>query len=98
MTREEMRSRLIEVIVVAGVSILTSAVTVSWSLSATIEGFRNSLADHSKRIDQNATEIKTIVGTNAEQNTALSVNSTQYTEIQRRLDSIDRKLEEQRRR
>lgn len=98
MTPGELRGRLIEVFMVAAISIVTSAVTVAWSLSATLESFRNKLDVHDKALDQDSRMIQSIVSTNAEQSTAISVSNAQFTEIQRRLDSIDRKLEEARHR
>lgn len=93
MNREELRGRLIEVVVVAVISIASSAITVSWSLSATLEHYRTKLDAHDKSIDRTETMVQDVISTNAQQNQAIAINNTQFQEIQRRLDSIDRKLD-----
>lgn len=45
------RARMVEVLLSVAASALTSAVVVSWSLSATLATFRAQLSEYARRID-----------------------------------------------
>jgi mannitol-specific phosphotransferase system IIBC component len=87
------RSRWLEIALSVGLSITTSAVVVSWTLSAMLADFKATLDAHAHQIAALEQGERTLQSDNAAQATSIAVNASQFSEVIRRLDSIDRALE-----
>lgn len=93
-------ARLVEVAISVIASIATSAIVVTWKLSATLTGFEASIAEANRRmnayelqVQSNRSAITASEVVNAKQEAAIAVSDAKYTEVIRRLDSMDSKLD-----
>lgn len=94
------RDRWVELVVSVGVSILSSALVMTWLLSAklakfetTIEQTQKLLVDLDNRVAVNKSAIQGIETVNATQMSQIAVSDARYTDILRRLDSLDAKVD-----
>lgn len=86
------RARLLEVFVSVAASALTSAVIVSWTLSATLSRFETQIAEHERRLVVQQAQMQTLGDRSVLAAEKIARVDAQYEDILRRLDSIDRKL------
>lgn len=89
----ERRSRWIEVILSVFASAATSAVVVSWSLSSTLTSLASSSAEHERAISSQQAQLTTLIARSMSVGERQATTDARYEEIQRRLKSIDDKLE-----
>ena len=87
------RARWIEIAVSVGLSIVTSAVVVAWTVSATLATFETKLESQVQEISYIKSQQQIAQSERSAQNSQIQVQASQWTEVVRRLDSIDRKLE-----
>lgn len=88
-----MRARWVELLVCCGLSITTSAVVVAWTVS-------RALASVEARLDSQAVDVQALKSKSDQafsersaQSAQIAVQQSQWSEVLRRLDSIDRQLE-----
>lgn len=93
-------ARILEVVISVFASIITSAVIVSWQLSAKLSNYENGIKANGTDIIaldaksvQNRASIQGIETVNATQAAQIAVTDARYTEISRRLDSLDAKVD-----
>lgn len=87
------RARLLEVFVSVAASAVSSAILVSWVLSATLTRFESAIDEHERRLVSQQAQLTAITDRGAQTNEKLAAVNAQYADILRRLDGIDRKLE-----
>jgi mannitol-specific phosphotransferase system IIBC component len=87
------RARWAEIAISVGLSILTSAVVMAWTLSSKLAAFENTLEAQDKRIAKVERDDAEQAVDHRDQESRIAVQETRWSEVVRRLDSIDRKLE-----
>ena len=87
------RARWVEIAVSVAFSITTSAVVVAWTVSATLAKFETKLDGQDVRIGAVELSSRQVLDENSVQTSRIAVQESQWTEVIRRLDAIDRKLE-----
>lgn len=88
-----LRSRWAELAITLAVSVITSALVMSWTLSAQLAEFKTTITVQGQRLDRIELTVAQNTSVNGSQTAQIAVQSTQWTEVIRRLDAIDRKLE-----
>jgi hypothetical protein len=93
-------ARFIEITISVLAAITSSVAVTAWTLSARLQDFENgiksnetALVDLNARATQNRTSIQGIESINATQNSQIAVSDARYTDITRRLDSIENKVD-----
>lgn len=87
------RSRWIELGITLAASIITSALVMSWRMSASLAQFQDKLDSQEMRLERVESQAQQNSSANSTQNSEIAVQSSQWSEVIRRLDAIDRKLE-----
>lgn len=90
---DTVRARWLEMTIVSSLSIITSAVVVTWTVSATLAKFEAKLEAHDVRLSSVEQQERQAQADNSAQAAQIAVQSSQWTEVIRRLDAIDKKLE-----
>lgn len=91
--RKDRRARFIEVLISVAASIFSSAVVVSWTLSASLTRLETRLNDHDREFVGVRSQIDGVTQRDITQGQQMAANEARYSDILRRLESIDRKLE-----
>lgn len=89
----ERRARLLEVSISVIASVLTSAVVVAWTISATLARMQSRIDEHSTALADQSLRLNQLRDSDTDQGQAIATVEAHYSDILRRLDSIDRKLE-----
>ena len=87
------RARWGEIAISVGASAVVSAVTVSWSLSATLTSFREQLTDHGRRIGQFEMQFPGASGDIASLKARQDGDDRSRIELDARLQRIEAKLD-----
>lgn len=87
------RARLVEMAISVGASVITSAVVVAWTISASLTSFRERIDSFDRQMRANGEQIASLNARDLAQVSQLSATDAHYQDILRRLDSIDRRLE-----
>ena len=87
------RSRLIEIAISVLASIVSSALVMTWTMSATFTDLRNKVEEQERIVNINTQEISALNTRDMMQISQQAASDAHYQDILRRLDSIDRKLE-----
>lgn len=94
------RDRWLELVVSVGVSIVSSGLAMTWLLSAKLAKFettldqqQTALVDLNNRVASNKSSLQGIETVNATQMSQIAVSDARYTDILRRLDSLDLKVD-----
>lgn len=95
-----LRTRIAEVAIAAGASILASAFVTTWTLSAKLTAFESGIKTNTESIVQltqsvqkNQTAIGTIEGVNSTQAAQIAVGDARWVEVQGRLGRIENKVD-----
>ena len=87
------RARWLEVFISVAASVLTSAVVVSWTLSAVLATLQATQEEHERRLVSQQGQLNTLADRSVSTAEKTARIDAQYSDILRRLESIDRKLE-----
>lgn len=87
------RSRWLEIAISVGLSIATSATVVSWRISATLATFEAKTVEHDQGIEMLNARVAQVKEENGAQNVQIAVANSQFSEVLRRLDTIERKID-----
>ncbi len=94
---KDRKARLIEVGLSVLASAAMSAVVAAWTMSATLATFKAKLDEHDRALEFKQQQVSILEGRQAVLEGKQQAADAHYQDILRRLDSIDRKLDEQRR-
>lgn len=87
------RARWLEVGISVAASVLTSAIVVSWTLSAVLATMKTTQEEHDRRLMSQQAQITVLADRSVLAAERAARIDAQYGDILRRLESIDRKLE-----
>lgn len=87
------RARLLEVFISVLASVVSSAVVVAWTISATFSEYSTRLEEHDRRFSATQSQLEALSVRQLTQERQIATSDAHYVDILRRLDSIDRKLE-----
>ena len=93
MASGDRKGRLIEIAISVAASIVSSALVMAWTMSATFTELRTKLNEQERIVNINTQEIRALGSRDVSQIAQQSATDAHYQDILRRLDSIDRKLE-----
>lgn len=86
-------ARWAELAVTIGASVIASAVTVSWTMASSLTRIEQQILQHQSRLDVQGGALIDMQGRVNGQGTQIAVVGSQFGDILRRLDTIDRKLD-----
>lgn len=89
--------RLIEIALSVVASVITSAVVVAWTISSTLSELRTKSDQNAVQLNAIGASIQALQGHDTIQSEQIARAEAHYDDIVRRLDSIDRKLDNPRR-
>jgi uncharacterized membrane protein len=93
----EKRERLKEWMLTSGVSAVVSAITVAWTMSATLQDFRNKQQQQEKAIAVVEARVLQMEGKQAEQSTQIAYSKGQYEAILQAIKDLREEVRELRR-
>lgn len=93
----ERRSRLIEVGLSVAASVIASSVVASWTLSEALATYAAKIDEHDRALNFKQQQIAALESRQLAYERTQAQGEAHYSDILRRLDSIDQKLESRRR-
>lgn len=93
----EKRERLKEWALTSVASAVVSAITVAWTMSATLQDFRNKQAQHDKQITAVEARVLQMEVKQAEQSTQIAYSKGQYEAILQAIKDLREEIRELRR-